>query len=287
MDRKVKYKTLFVDIKLLGLNVSSRLTSPEYLLQNEVAENKMLWSSEIPEAKINLTNNRDQDTNNISSWETRGIWHEPKCRLLPRLSHYQLKAGYRLVWGRGRTTDLYIPHLQKPPNSTPVSCLSHRLQPQERKQQVRKAENLLCEQSWDFFCTCLTNWVNIKKYSLKNPDASFLVSWMLLTITNNWNEHTNNSSNNSKYLERTYRISNQFSSVQSLSRVQLFATPWITAYQASLSITNSRSLPKFMSIKSVIDGSKSFLSRVYDQEQSFPIGDIWQCLEIFWVDFRH
>ena len=36
----------------------------------------------------------------------------------------------------------------------------------------------------------------------------------------------------------------QFSSVQSLSRVQLFATPWITARQDSLSITNSRSTPK-------------------------------------------
>ena len=35
----------------------------------------------------------------------------------------------------------------------------------------------------------------------------------------------------------------QFSSVQSLSRVQLFATSWITAHQASLSINNSRSLP--------------------------------------------
>ena len=40
----------------------------------------------------------------------------------------------------------------------------------------------------------------------------------------------------------------QFSSVQSLSCVQLFATPWITARQASLSITNSRSLFKPMSI---------------------------------------
>ena len=41
----------------------------------------------------------------------------------------------------------------------------------------------------------------------------------------------------------------QFSSVQSLSRVQLCATPWIAARQASLSITNSRSLLKLMSIK--------------------------------------
>ena len=42
----------------------------------------------------------------------------------------------------------------------------------------------------------------------------------------------------------------QFSSVQSFSRVRLFATPWIAARQASLSITNSWSLLKFMSIES-------------------------------------
>ena len=40
----------------------------------------------------------------------------------------------------------------------------------------------------------------------------------------------------------------QFSSVQSLSRVQLFATPWTAACQASLSINNSWSLPKLMSV---------------------------------------
>ena len=51
----------------------------------------------------------------------------------------------------------------------------------------------------------------------------------------------------------------QFSSVQSLSCVWLFATPWITARQASLSITNSRSLPKFMSLKSVMPSSHLIL----------------------------
>ena len=50
-----------------------------------------------------------------------------------------------------------------------------------------------------------------------------------------------------------------FSSVQSLSRVQLFATPWITACQASLSITNSRSSLKFMSIESVMPSSHLIL----------------------------
>ena len=44
----------------------------------------------------------------------------------------------------------------------------------------------------------------------------------------------------------------QFSSVQSLSHVQFFAAPWTVARQASLSIPNSQSLPKFMSIQSVI-----------------------------------
>ena len=44
----------------------------------------------------------------------------------------------------------------------------------------------------------------------------------------------------------------QFSSVQSLSCVRLFATPWTSAHQASPSITNSQSLLKLMSIKLVM-----------------------------------
>ena len=47
-------------------------------------------------------------------------------------------------------------------------------------------------------------------------------------------------------------VMNWFSSVQSLSRVQLFATPWTAARPASLSITNSRSPPKLMSIELVM-----------------------------------
>ena len=50
-----------------------------------------------------------------------------------------------------------------------------------------------------------------------------------------------------------------FSSVKSLSHVQLFATPWTAARQASLSITNSRSLPKPMSIESVMPSSHLIL----------------------------
>ena len=53
----------------------------------------------------------------------------------------------------------------------------------------------------------------------------------------------------------------QFSSVQSLSHVWLFATPWITAGQASLSITNSRSSLRLTSIKSVMPSSHLILCR--------------------------
>ena len=44
----------------------------------------------------------------------------------------------------------------------------------------------------------------------------------------------------------------QFSSVQSLSRVQLFVTPWTAVHRASLSITNSQSVLKLMPIESVM-----------------------------------
>ena len=76
----------------------------------------------------------------------------------------------------------------------------------------------------------------------------------------------------------------QFSSVQSLSCVWLFAVPWTAARQASLSITNSQSLPKLMSIKSVMPSSHLILCcpllllspippsiRVFSNESAFHI----------------
>ena len=53
----------------------------------------------------------------------------------------------------------------------------------------------------------------------------------------------------------------QFSSVQSLGHFQLFATPWTVARQASLSSTNSWSLFKLMSIKSVMPSNRLILCR--------------------------
>ena len=66
------------------------------------------------------------------------------------------------------------------------------------------------------------------------PDAMIFVFWMLIF---------------------------QFSSVQALSRVRPFVTPWIAAHQASLSITNSRSLLRLMPIKSVMPSSHLILCR--------------------------
>ena len=56
-------------------------------------------------------------------------------------------------------------------------------------------------------------------------------------------------------------ISVQFSSVQSLSRVWLFATPWTISRKASLSITNSQSPPKPMSIELVMPSNHLILCR--------------------------
>ena len=52
---------------------------------------------------------------------------------------------------------------------------------------------------------------------------------------------------------------NQSSSVQLLSHVQLFVTPWTSARQVSLSITNSRNLLKLMSIESVMPSNQLIL----------------------------
>ena len=58
-----------------------------------------------------------------------------------------------------------------------------------------------------------------------------------------------------------WQLSVQFSSVQSLSRVRLFSTPWITTCQASLSITNSRTSPRLTSIESMMPSSHLILCR--------------------------
>ena len=74
----------------------------------------------------------------------------------------------------------------------------------------------------------------------------------------------------------------QFSSVQSLSCVWLFATPWIAARQASLSITNSQSSLQLTSIESVMPSSHLIVCRpllllpsVFPRSGSFPVSQFF------------
>ena len=84
---------------------------------------------------------------------------------------------------------------------------------------------------------------------------------------------------------KVFNRSKQSCSVQLLSHVWLFATPWTAAHQASLSITNSRSLPKLMSIESVMPSNHLILChpllllplifpsiRVFSNESALHIG---------------
>ena len=75
--------------------------------------------------------------------------------------------------------------------------------------------------------------------------------------------HTNMNTNMSTGVTVIYFIllSWQFNSVQSLSHVWLFVTPWTAAYQASLSITNSQSLLELTSIESVMPSNHLILCR--------------------------
>ena len=74
-------------------------------------------------------------------------------------------------------------------------------------------------------------------------------------------------------------VASRLQSVQSLSRVRLFATPWTAARQASLSITNSQSLLKLMSIESVMPSNH--LIPFSSHLESFPARGSFQMSQFF------
>ena len=74
-------------------------------------------------------------------------------------------------------------------------------------------------------------------------------------------DHRKLRSHDTKCILVSWNRKKHISSVQSLSRVRLFATPWIAAHQASLSITNSRSSPRLTAIESVTPSSHPILCR--------------------------
>ena len=113
---------------------------------------------------------------------------------------------------------------------------------------------------WQSVNTKLSSWI-IPKGQLMTKEKS---NWMSDLINAVYNQSTL-----------------QFSSVQLLSHVQLFVTPWTTAHQASLSITNSRSLPKPTSIVSVMPSNHLILCRPFSSchrsfqaSGSFPMSQL-------------
>ena len=83
-------------------------------------------------------------------------------------------------------------------------------------------------------------------------------------------------------LTKTTTVNTPVSSVQLLSRVWIFVTPWITARQASLSITNSQRSLKLMCIESVMPSSHLILCRPFSScphslpaSESFPISQLF------------
>ena len=79
-----------------------------------------------------------------------------------------------------------------------------------------------------------------------------------------------------------------FSSVQSLSRVRLFVTPWTVAHQAFLSIINSQSLLKLMSIESVMPSNHLILCRPLLPPSIYPSTSIFSnelILHIRWPKY--
>ena len=104
---------------------------------------------------------------------------------------------------------------------------------------------------WILIVSTLLNFVG--KNNAKGAQENFGVmdmSYILIRVVVVWVSL-------SKIIELNIKIG--AFSVQLLSRVQLFATPWITASRASLCITNSRSSLRFTSIKSVMPSSHLIL----------------------------
>ena len=93
---------------------------------------------------------------------------------------------------------------------------------------------------------------------------TFWVDWWLSQRHNlfiNWFNNYFLSTHLILHFGENIEFSLNFSSVQSLSCVRFFVTPWTAACQASLSITNSQSLPKLMSIESVMPFNHLILCR--------------------------
>ena len=132
--------------------------------------------------------------------------------------------------------------------------------------------------------SCAVTWMDLEivilsKVSQAEKDTFYMI-WLIHGILRKWYKWTYLQNRNrvidvennlmvtmeerkgrDKLGDWYWHIHIQIRSGQSLSRVRLFATPWIAAHQASLSITNSWSSPRLMSIESVMPSSHLILCR--------------------------
>ena len=115
------------------------------------------------------------------------------------------------------------------------------------------------------FCICMAS-QSLFGGMIPTPSLALLFSdpqvfWFSLQLGRGLSSLSLSLTSRSTWKYRYLLYTVQFSSVQSLSRVRLLVTPWIAARQASLSITNSRSSLKLMSIESVMPSSHLILGR--------------------------
>ena len=121
---------------------------------------------------------------------------------------------------------------------------------------------------WIWLLWIVNYYERLRIYWYNSSHIEDLMRWSLgKYITKNIFESKSSENLKTKVLGNSYSFTllkkeidqHQFSSVQSLSHVQLFATPWIAALQASLSITRSQSSLKLMSTESAMPPSRLIL----------------------------
>ena len=132
--------------------------------------------------------------------------------------------------------------------------MGYRLSSTDLQDLERRKEGMLSEQNNDVRGIKMEKfkWREQQSHKADGIRAQFIYS------LNIWQFTTRNMLFQAQWIQCRTR---QFNSVQSLSHVQLFATPWITACQASLSITNSWSLFKLISIELVMPSNHLILCR--------------------------
>ena len=132
---------------------------------------------------------------------------------------------------------------------------------QESKAKPRAVrKTLLCHLSWAHSLGAVTSSLDHSVPLTLGAPAQRMHDLELAWGRSPWILHLD-SINEIKNSSESIVCKNSLQTIQSLSTVWIFVTPWITAHKASLSITNCQSLPKLMSIKSVMPSNHFILCR--------------------------